>query len=66
MGLAYARRAEEDHIFPVLQEPHGGQFVDLALINGGLEGEIEVIQSLPDGKARHLDLFLILISDKTL
>ena len=37
MSFAYARRAEEDHIFSIFQETHGGQFVDLALINGGLE-----------------------------
>ena len=32
MGLAHAWRAEENHILPVLQETHGGQFVDLALV----------------------------------
>ncbi len=31
----------------------------LALVNGGLEGKIEVIQGPLDGKAGHLDLFLI-------
>ena len=38
MGFAHPRRAKEDHILPVLQETHGGQFIDLALIDRGLEG----------------------------
>ena len=59
MGLAHPRRTEEDYILPVFQETHGGQFVDLALINEGLEREIEVLQSFLDGEAGHLDLFLI-------
>ena len=50
---------EEDHVFSVFQEAHGGQFIDLALINRGLEGEIEVVQGLLNGEAGHLDLFLI-------
>ena len=44
MGLAHAGRAEEDHILPVFQEAHGGQLIDLAFIDGGLEREIEVVQ----------------------
>ena len=59
MGLAHAGRAEEDHILPVFQEAHGGQFVDLALVDGGLEGEIEVVQGFLDGEAGHLNLLLI-------
>ena len=59
MGLAHAGRAEEDHILPVFQEAHGGQLIDLAFIDGGLEREIEVVQGLLNGEARHLDLLLI-------
>ena len=59
MSLAHAGRAEEDHIFSVFQEAHGGQFIDLTLVDGGLEGEIEVVQSLLDGKSRHLDLLFV-------
>ena len=59
MGLAHAWRAEENHILPVLQEAHGGQFVDLALVDGGLEREVEIVQGLLDGEAGHLNLFLI-------
>ena len=51
MGLAHAWGAEEDDVFRILQETHGGQFVDLALINRGLEGEVEVVQGLLDRKA---------------
>ncbi len=46
MGLAHAGRAEEHHILPVFQEAHGGQLIDLALVDGGLEREIEVVQGL--------------------
>ncbi len=59
VGLAHAGRSEKHHILAVLQEAHGSQFVDLAFVNGGLEGKIEVIQGLLDRKARHLDLFFI-------
>ena len=59
MGLAHAGRAEEDHILPVFQEAHGSQLIDLALVDGGLEREIEVVQGFLNGKARHLDLLLI-------
>ena len=44
MCLAHARRAEEYDVFAIFQEPHGGQFVDLSFVNGGLEGEVKVIQ----------------------
>lgn len=59
MGLAHAGRAEEYHILAIFQETHGGQFVDLALVDGGLEGEIKVIQCLLDGETGHLNLLLI-------
>ncbi len=59
MGLAHAGRPEEDYILPVFQKAHGGQLVDLTLVNGGLEGEIKVVQGLLDGETGHLDLLLI-------
>ena len=59
MGLAHTWRAEEDYVLTLLQEAHGGQLVDLALVNGGLKGKIEIVQSLLDGEAGHLNLFLI-------
>ena len=51
MGLAHAGRAEEYYVLPVLQETHGGQFVNLALNYRGLEGKVEVLQGLFDGEA---------------
>ena len=59
MSLAHTWRSEEYHVLTVFQETHGGQFVDLALVDGGLEGEIEIVQSLLDGEAGHLNLLLI-------
>ena len=47
MGLAHTGRA---YILPVLQEAHGSKLVDLALVDGGLEGKVKVVQSLLDGK----------------
>ena len=51
VGFAHARRAEEDHVFSIFQEAHGGQFVDRAFINRRLEGEIEVVQGFLNGEA---------------
>lgn len=59
MGLAHTRWAEGYHIFPILQETHGGQLVNLALVDGGLEGKTKVVQGVLDREAGHLDLFLI-------
>ena len=59
MSFAHAGWAEENHILTVFQEAHGGQLIDLPLVDGGLEGEIKVVQGLFDGEAGHLDLFLI-------
>ena len=46
VGLAHTWRTEENHILPIFQEPHGGQLINLALVNGGLEREIEIIRGL--------------------
>jgi len=46
VGLAHAGRAQEYHILAVFQETHSSQLVDLTLVNGGLEGKIEVVQGL--------------------
>ena len=53
MGFAHAGRAEEDHVFSVFQKAHSGQLIDLALINRGLEGEIEVVQGFLNREAGH-------------
>ena len=54
MSLAHTWRSEEYYILPVFQEAHGSQLIDLALVDGGLEREIEVVQGFLNGKARHL------------
>ena len=59
VGLADAGRAQEDDILGVLQEAHGSQFQDLALVNGGLETEVEVLKGLAHGDAGHADLVLV-------
>ena len=59
MGFAHPGRAEEDHVLPVFQETHGGQLVNLALVNGGLEGEIEIVQGFLDWETGHLNLLLV-------
>ena len=46
MDFTHTGRAEEGHVFPVSPKLHGGQLVNLALINRGLEREI--IQGLFD------------------
>ena len=38
VGLSNTGRAKEDDIFSVLQEAHGSQFIDLALVDGGPPG----------------------------
>ena len=53
MGFSYAGRAEEDDIFAVFQEAYGGEFINLALVDGGLKEKVKVIQSLLDGKTGH-------------
>ena len=59
MGFAHTRRSKENYIFPVFQETHSCQFINLAFINRGLEGKIKFIQRLLNGETGHLDLFLI-------
>ena len=59
VGFSDAGRAEKHDILGVLHETHGGKFVDLAYVDGRLEGEIKVLQSLFDGEPGHLNLFLV-------
>ena len=42
-----------------LQETHGSQFIDLALVDGGLTGKVKVVQGLLDGEAGHLYLLFV-------
>ena len=48
MGLAHTGRPKEYHVLSILQKAHGGQLVNLALIDGGREGKVKVVQSLLD------------------
>ena len=41
VGLAHARGTQEDHVFCVFQKAHGGQLINLTLVNRGLEGEVK-------------------------
>ena len=59
MSLAHAGWAEEHHVLRIFQEAHGGQFIDLTLVDGRLKGEVKVIPSLLNGETGHLNLFLI-------
>ena len=58
-GFAYTRRAEKDHIFSVLQKAHGSEFIDLALVDGGLKGKVKVVQGFLDGEAGQLYLLFV-------
>ena len=51
MGLADPGRPQDDHIVGQLDEAGGGQFLDLAAIEGGLEVEIVLLQGLEPGEA---------------
>src|SRR5690606_30847614 len=44
--LADARRSEEDHVLPALDEAELVQALDLLAADRGLEGEVELIQRL--------------------
>ena len=59
MSLAHTCWSEEYHVLPIHQDAHGKQNGDLAFVDGWLEGEIEIVQSLLDGEAGHLNLLLI-------
>jgi len=59
VGLSQIVRAEKHQILSVLQEAHGSQLIDLALVDGGLEGEVKVILGLLNRETGHLDLILI-------
>src|SRR5216110_2458878 len=51
VGFADAGRAEQDDIFPVLDEVAGGERLDLLLVERGLVAEVEGLEALDEGKA---------------
>ena len=59
VGFAYTRWAEKYHVFSVLQKAHGSEFIDLALVDGGLKGKVKVVQGFLDGEAGHLYLLFV-------
>ena len=56
MGLADARRAQEQDVLAVGDEAQGGQLADLALADGGLKGKVELVQGLDEREVGQLGL----------
>ena len=56
MGLAHARRAQEEDVLAIGHEAHGGQLSHLALVDGRLKGEVELVQGLGEGEMGQLGL----------
>ena len=54
MGLAHAGRTEQKDVGSLGNEGEVGQFPDLPLIKGGLEGEVELLQGSLEGKMGQL------------
>lgn len=50
VGLPDARRAQEDDVLAVRDEPALGQFLDPLLVDRGLEGEVEALEGLDVGE----------------
>jgi len=44
----------QDHVGRPMHEPEGTQFADLALVEGGLEAEVELLECLQVGEMRQL------------
>ena len=54
MGLPHARRAQEQDVGGLGDEGQVGQFLDQTLVDGGLEGEVELLQGALEGKVSQL------------
>src|SRR4029450_3925455 len=54
VGLADARRPEDDKVLPVLDEVTRAQGLDLLLVERGLVAEVEGVESLNEGEAGQL------------
>ena len=52
MGLAHARRSEQEHIALLLDEAQGRELAHHRTVEGGLEVEVKVGERLVDGIAR--------------
>src|SRR4051794_14489896 len=55
MGLAGARRAEQDDVLAAGEEIELAQVQDAVAADRGLEGEVELLQRLAGGEPRGLD-----------
>jgi len=51
VGLASARRAQQRDVGGLGDEAEGGEVLDLADVEVGLEGEVEVVEGLVVGQA---------------
>ena len=56
MRLADAGRAEQQNVLLAFQEGQTGQLVQLAFVDRGLEGEVELVQALVIGEVCPLRL----------
>ena len=54
MGLAHAGRTQEQDVASLGDEGQVGQFLDQALVDGGLEGKVELVQSALEGQVGQL------------
>ena len=50
MGLAHAGRTQEQDVAGLGDEGQVGQFPDMPLVDGGLEGEAELVRSALEGQ----------------
>ena len=60
MGLAHSGGAAKPDILLFFHKPAGGQIKDLFLVDGGIEGEVKVLQALvgvKSGPSEHLFQF---------
>ena len=53
VGLSDSGRPQQDDVLAVGDEAAGGQLLDLLLVDGGLEGKVEALQGLDEGKPSH-------------
>ena len=56
MSLAHAGRSQQQDVAGLGDEGQVGQFPDMPLVDGGLEGEVELVQGTLEGQVGHLGL----------
>ena len=50
VGLAHARRSQQQHVAGLGDEGQVGQFLDQALVDGGLETEVKLLEATLEGQ----------------